>query len=579
MNLSRRGRILLLMICALAMLPATSAGAGGEDPTLLEAVASPASRAAPWSAWQASGPVLPLSLDAEVSVHPDWSRLQVEARLSFRAETDSEVVEFLLRPEVELGTVEDANGLPLAYERIAEAVLIHCPTLVPGATEVWSFKYSVRLSRPLAELDGFYTANPWYPYVSSPNEDDEFLRSVPIVARISVRVPDPWVAISSGHLSVAEDSERDRYVWTQARPSPFHPLIVGRFRRLEIRSGGVLGRGFFSEEHAEIGEEFVRTSLAIIEFYARTIGSYDRADFSIVEAVLPSRLHGLTLPGLTIVSTEDVDRSSPFPYRILAHEIAHNWWSILVEFPRRTDYWLREGLPTYSALMFLESTYGAEAMRQELSRSRSIALGAEEPQPLTLGIDMQDGASSYALNYHKAAFVLHMLRNLLGRERFVELLRQFSTTYSDSSASTQDFRRMAEEVYGGSLEWFFAGWIEAAEIPRFELRYEILENADVTTPTHQIVGTLQQHDASIEGPALLRIRLVGAPPLEHVVWLEAGTTRFSVICPAPPESLEFDPHGDLLYSIATIEQMETGRPRPRRSTPESSRARDTGRPR
>ena len=553
-------RLLLAMMCGSGLLLATSESAGGTVAEPWHPSASSPFHRGHWRAQQESGPALPLSLDAEVTVSPDRSRLQVEAILTFRVETASDAVEFLLRPEVELGTVEDAGGIPLAYDRVRDAVSIRCPTMIPGTTMAWKFKYTVRLSRPLAELGSFYTANPWYPYVASPNEDDEFLRSVPTVARISVRVPDPWVAISSGRLAVARESEERRYVWTQARPSPLHPLIVGRFRSLEIRSGGVLGRGFFSEEHAEIGEDFVRTSLAIIEFYGRTIGSYDRADFSVVEAVLPSRLHGLTLPGLTILSTDDVDPASPFPYRVLAHEIAHNWWSILVEFPRRSDYWLREGLPTYSALMFLESTYGAEMMRQELSRSREIALGATEPQPLSVGIDMDDRASTLALNYHKATFVLHMLRKLLGRDRFVELLRQFNAVHSDSSASTQDFQRIAEGIYDGDLGWFFAAWVDSAEIPRYELRYEVLENADATTSTHQIVGTIQQHEASVEGPALLQVRLLGAPPLEHVVWLEPGTTRFSIICPAPPEALEFDPHGDLLYSGASIERVGSRHP-------------------
>ena len=245
-------RYLLALMCGSGLLLASSESAGGAAAEPWHPSASSPSHRGHWRAQQESGPALPLSLDAEVTVSPDRSRLQVEAILTFRVETASDAVEFLLRPEVELGTVEDAGGIPLAYDRVRDAVSIRCPTMIPGTTMAWKFKYTVRLSRPLAELGSFYTANPWYPYVASPNEDDEFLRSVPTVARISVRVPDPWVAISSGRLAVALESGERRYVWTQARPSPLHPLIVGRFRSLETRSGGVLGRGYFSEEHAEI---------------------------------------------------------------------------------------------------------------------------------------------------------------------------------------------------------------------------------------------------------------------------------------------------------------------------------------
>jgi aminopeptidase N len=385
---------------------------------------------------------------------------------------------------------------------------------------------------------------------------------MPTIARISVSVPEPWVAVSSGRLSVDRGSGDPRYTWTQAHRSPLHPLIVGPFRTITRREGSIVGRGFFSEEHAEIGADLVRYALQVIEFYDGAIGAHDLSDFALVEAALPGRVRGLTLPGLTILSSDSADPSTPFPFRILAHEIAHNWWSIRVEFPGRTDFWLREGLPTYSGLMFLESTYGAEMMRQELRQTRQIALQAKQSQPLSGSLDVEDRASVSALGYHKAAFVLHMLRNLLGRERFLGLLQRFSSAYAGSSATTNDFRRVAEEVYGEDLGWFFAAWVDSAAIPRYQVRYEVVQNADTAKSTHRIVGTVQQHEARTEGPALLRVKLLGAPPLEQVVWLEAGATHFSIVCPAPPAELEFDPDEDLLHRGVQIERIESRRSNP-----------------
>jgi hypothetical protein len=538
------------------LLPALPSGASNRDVGSARAQ-TPLPAAPQPDAAQAASTVLPVSLDAEVNAHPDWTRLRVVARLTFQVQDATEEVELELRPEVELDTVEDSSGIMLAYERGSDSISIRSPALVPGETVEWTFSYAVRLSRPLSELGGFYTANPWYPHLALPTQEDELSRSVPTVARISVHIPPPWVAVSSGRLEVERESREIRYVWTQQHRSPLHPLIVGRFRALENRSGGTLGRGFFSDEHAEVGEDLIRYALAVIEFYERALGPHDLADFSLVEATLPERVRGLTLPGLTILSRDSVDPSTPFPFRILAHEIGHNWWSILVEFPKRSDYWLREGLPTYSALMFLESTYGAEMMRQELRQIRRIALLADEAQPLSYSGDVRDRASASALNYHKAAFVLHMLRNVLGRERFEELLQKFSAAYADSTASTQEFQRLAEEIYGDDLGWFFAAWIKKGAVPRFEVRYEVLENADAATSTHRIVGSIRQLDAHAQAPALLRVRLLGAPPLEQVIWLGPGTTHFSIVCPAPPEALVFDPDDDLLHRGAEIVRLDS----------------------
>jgi hypothetical protein len=94
-------------------------------------------------------------------------------------------------------------------------------------------------------------------------------------------------------------------------------------------------------------------------------------------------------------------------------------------------------------------------------------------------------------------------------------------------------------------------------VPRFEVSYEVLENADAATSTHRIVGNIRQYDAQTQGPALLRVRLLGAPPLEQMVWLEPGTTRFSIVCPAPPADLEFDPDDDLLHRGVELVRLQS----------------------
>lgn len=501
--------------------------------------------------------IVPLALEAEVRARPDLPRLLVEASVTFQVESTTEQVSFLLGPALELDLVEDAAGLPLTFRRGLRTVVIDCPRLEAGQVSSWRFRYSIRLTDRLGDMSYFYAQTPWYPYVAAPVLAGEFELNVPVTAHVSVRVPEPWVAISSGRLTVGRDQGEHRYIWTQTRPARLHPLIIARLGKIEMRSGGILGRGFFSPENADMAEGTLGYALAALEFYGTVIGRYQQADYSIVELPLPPQLRGLTLPGLTLISSRDVDPTTPFPHRILAHEVGHLWWSIYVEFPRRSDYWLREGLPTYSAIMFLGRRYGPEMARQELMRSRRVALTPEWPEPLARGLDMEDQSAVYALNYHKGAFVLHMLRNVMGQERFTELLREFNAEYSGSSATTDDFRTMAEEIYGDDLGWFFAAWVESADVPRFEVRYSISGGGRSSVPTYEISGTIEQSGASVRSPVVLRVTLRGAPPLDHTVWLEPGTTTFRIYCPTPPEGLELDPDEQLLHRGARVELVES----------------------
>jgi aminopeptidase N len=51
--------------------------------------------------------------------------------------------------------------------------------------------------------------------------------------------------------------------------------------------------------------------------------------------------------------------------------------------------------------------------------------------------------------------VLHQLRWVLGTARFFELLARYRQRYAYSHATTADFQAVAEELWGGSMDWFF----------------------------------------------------------------------------------------------------------------------------
>ena len=67
--------------------------------------------------------------------------------------------------------------------------------------------------------------------------------------------------------------------------------------------------------------------------------------------------------------------------------------------------------------------------------------------------------------YQKGAWVLHMLRTLVGGEVFDEGVRSYYAEFKDRNASTSDFRRHIEEASGRELGWFFDEWLYQGGIP------------------------------------------------------------------------------------------------------------------
>ncbi len=498
--------------------------------------------------------VEPRRIDLRLQVRPALPTVLIEADLTFRVLESVDSVVWFLRPDMNLDAIEDADGIPLAYSRRRSIVRVSTPSLDRGADITWTFRYRARFSESLAERGQMLLTTPWYPHARVTPDPDEFQRYVPMPMSMTATLPDPWVLVSSGTNRTTAASDGDTtYTWRDSVPSPQIPLAIGRFIERTRRSEIGAVRGFFAPDDRSLLRPYMDYVAQVAAFFSDRIGQITRRSWNLVAIELPNQVSGQTVPGVTFLERRDIDASNPFPYRVLAHEVAHLWWNHYVEIPRARDAWLREGLPTYSSLMFLANAYGNQMMRLELERSRRVALSVDTGEPLEMGFEMETAEAVYALNYHKAAFVLHMLREVMGLDAFAELLRRLYGLQED--LTTEVFVREAQAQHGDDLSWFFDPWLRTADIPSFAVRYGYRRTEDGSS-RYQLSGTIEQRDAAIRFPVLVRVPLEAAPPLETTVWVEPGVSEFSILLPSPPRDLLFDPRGDLLYREVTVEPVD-----------------------
>jgi tetratricopeptide (TPR) repeat protein len=52
-------------------------------------------------------------------------------------------------------------------------------------------------------------------------------------------------------------------------------------------------------------------------------------------------------------------------------------------------------------------------------------------------------------------------------------MRLFATQFAGKSASTDDFRTIAEQNYGDQLTWFFSQWLDSTGAPEFKVKYTV----------------------------------------------------------------------------------------------------------
>ena len=146
--------------------------------------------------------------------------------------------------------------------------------------------------------------------------------------------------------------------------------------------------------------------------------------------------------------------------RLIAHELAHQWFGNSVTARRWRDIWLHEGFACYAEWLWSEHSGGRSAddwahyYHQRLAGSPQDLLLAD-PGPR----DMFDDRV-----YKRGALTLHALRGRIGDESFFALLRDWTTRYRHSSAVTDDFTGLAANYAHESLRPLWDAWLYSTRV-------------------------------------------------------------------------------------------------------------------
>jgi aminopeptidase N len=207
------------------------------------------------------------------------------------------------------------------------------------------------------------------------------------------------------------------------------------------------------------GHDFARQP-EMMELFVELFGPYPLANgYTIVvtDDVLEMPLEA---QGISIFGANHCDGSRASE-RLIAHELAHQWFGNSVTARRWRDIWLHEGFASYAEWLWSEHSGGPGA--EELGRHYQERL-RESPQDLLLADpgprDMFDDRV-----YKRGALTLHALRRRLGDEKFFALLIDWTTRYRHGSVITEDFTGLAATYCDESLQQFWDVWLYSTQVP------------------------------------------------------------------------------------------------------------------
>ena len=382
-------------------------------------------------------------------------------------------------------------------------------------------------------------ARQWLPMIDHPYDKatGEFI----------VSAPAHYQVVANGLLVEEADlaGGMRRTHWKQSVPiaSWLYAIGVARFavHHYDVVRGIPQQVWVFPQDR-EQWKVFESTGRNAFEFFSDRIGPYAYEKLAHVQA---AGIGGGTEHATAIFYGEKGVASGRAP---VVHEVAHQWWGNAVTESDWDDVWLSEGFATYFTHLHTEHVEGRDAFVRGLKRDIDTIISAQKAVPDQPVIHRNLSDMSRVLNrlvYQKGGWVLHMLRGVMGTERFWAGIRDYYTRYRDRNASTDDFRQVMERAAGAPLSWFFDQWLKRPGMPalRGSWRYD--------TTARQVQIELQQ----VQGGEPFRIPLeiairdaAGQSRVERVE-LAASTAQFAIAAAAEPGAVILDPNTWLLHQV------------------------------
>jgi len=319
-------------------------------------------------------------------------------------------------------------------------------------------------------------------------------------------------------------------------------VVIGE-RKVELSHYTAKGK----YEAADVKRCFGRTA-AMVKFFSEKTGvDYPWAKYAQVcvwdfiwggmENTSATTLHQYTV----VPARGAMDRDSD---GLIAHELAHQWFGDLVTCRTWSETWLNEGFATYFGALWAEQAGGEDALAESMWGCAGAVTGAPYARPIvttcyTDPLDMFDSHS-----YQKGAWVLHMLRFLVGDDAWWKGINLYLKKNAHRNVRTQDLQEAMETASGQALDWFFDEWCFKAGVPELE----VSTSWDDAFKTLRVV--IEQKQKTDENVPVFKM------PVEIEVdgrrvraWIDRSRNELYFPMEAKPSFVLIDPRGRLLKKL------------------------------
>ena len=415
--------------------------------------------------------------------------------------------------------------------------------------------------RIIASLSTPFLAHYWWPCKDGPGDKADSVW-------LDITIPDttiagiPLTAVSNGDFTcITHHGEKNTYHWRHGYPIvPYYVMVaISNYRVFQEVYTGPGGETFpliywVFDEHYETAQAGVDRLDEAMTLFSEYFGAYPFA----------GERYGMTqlgfYGGIENQTNTIIGQMSPDWLWVSVHELSHQWFGDMITCQSWHHGWLNEGFATYCEALWEEYNGGRQAYINHLRSVKYLQGGT-----LYLQDDTDPFGVFISIIYDKGAWVLHMLRGLVGDEVFFQCLAEYAADpdLRYDHATTEDFQAVCETVSGRDLDFFFDQWVYDERYPAYEYSYHQDPGSHVASVTLRQVQADYGWREVFEMPLELRFYFDSGRDSTITVWNDQQVQYLQYDFGEPLAGMLVDPDDRVLKTADLVVPVEEGRPEDR----------------
>ncbi len=349
-----------------------------------------------------------------------------------------------------------------------------------------------------------------------------------------VTAPTGWKVAANGRYQAADTSVPGWITWRYRMDQPIATYLMTVHLAdyvLTVTDGEIPVYTWAYADRWEEAEETFATTPEMLAHFSELYAPYPFEIYG--NAMAP---FGGAMEHTTCVTFSEDLVGHPDGELVNAHELGHHWWGDDVTLGSWDDIWLNEGFATYTEALWYEHVYGQEGLTEYavyLSDAFFEWQSLEGRFPVYDPLYMWGGVV-----YDKGGLVVHMLRGVLGDERFFAALAAYEAEHHLGTAVTTDLIASVEASSGEELGWFFDQWVYGIGEPTYTWSWAAEPDG---VGGWQLDLSIAQDLPEFRMPVPVRITFADGST-EDVTLLVEGESVASTLCvEREPVSVALDP--------------------------------------